>query len=613
MTSRLSADGPDARAATGPALALALWAGLVTGAGELVYLVIRRHIRQLLLFQGSDLNVYWVTPLADALLFALLVGVLALLGRRWPRLFRASAVVGVLAFLLTVSMLLLIPPLHPIAVILLGIGIGLQASRLLPYYQAPLERLVRFTLRPGLALVAMLAIAIPVVRRSAERQADRRLSAATAGAPNVLLIILDTVRSFNLSVYGYPLPTTPALARWAAGGVRFSHAFSTAPWTLPSHASILTGREAHELTANWQTALDGKFPTLAETLRAHGYRTGGFVANVAYCSRETGLARGFTAYDDYEVNFDRFVSSASITRSIVDPRWVRQIFWGGDMLGRKPAPVISKAFLDWADAHRDRPFFAFLNYYDAHVPYLPPEPYRSRFKASNQRLESNLIRELSDTTPWSQTQVEGLEAAYDGAISYLDAQIDSLLTALDQRGVLDNTLVIITADHGEEFNEHGVILHGNSLYRPSVEVPLILRFPDRVPAGVVAQAPASLREIPATVLDLLGIPEHPFPGSSLATLWQDSSGARVGQPLYSSVRRAWGLPSWYPVVNGDMISVADSGYRMIRGGNGVEELFDLRSDPFERHNILGQPGLEAATARLRHLLDAAAASAVTPP
>ncbi len=613
MSSRLSPNGPDAPAATGAALALALWAGLVTGAGELVYLVIRRHIRQLLLFQGSDVNVYWVTPLADALLFALLVGLLALLGRRWPRAFRPSVVVGLLAFLLTISMLLLIPPLHPAAAVLLGAGIGVQASRLLPSYQAPLERLARVTLPAGLAVVALLAVAIPIVRRVEERRADRRLSAAAAGAPNVLLIILDTVRAFNLSAYGYPLRTTPALARWAAGGVRFSHAFSTAPWTLPSHASILTGREAHELSANWQTALDGKFPTLAETLRAHGYRTGGFVANVAYCSRETGIARGFTAYDDYEVNFDRFVSSASITRRIVDPRWVRQIFWGGDMLGRKPAPVISKAFLDWAGRDRHRPFFAFLNYYDAHVPYLPPEPYRSRFKAPNQRLESNLIREISDTAPWSRAQVEGLEAAYDGAISYLDAQIDSLLTTLDQRGLLDNTLVIIAADHGEEFNEHGVILHGNSLYRPSVEVPLILRFPGRVPAGVAAETPVSLREIPATVLDLLGIAEPTFPGPSLATLWQDSSGATADRPLYSSVRRAWGLPSWYPVVNGDMIAVADSGFRLIRGGNGTEELYDLRTDPFERHNILGQPGLEAATARLRHLLDAAGAPAVRQP
>lgn len=612
MTSRLSPNGPAARAAIGPALALALWAGLLTGVGEFAYLLVRRHVRQLLLFQGSDVNVYWVTPLADALLFALLVGLLALLGRIWPRLFRADVVVGFLAFLLTVSMLLLIPPLHPLAVLLLGLGIGVQAGRFLPHYQSALERLARATLPIGLVLIAIVGVAIPVVRRAIERRADGALSTAATGAPNVLLIILDTVRSFNLSAYGYPLATTPALERWASGGVRFRHAFSTAPWTLPSHASIMTGREAHELSANWQTPLDTTYPTLAELLRAHGYRTGGFVANVAYCSRETGLARGFTTYDDYEVNFDRLVSSASITRSIVDPRWVRRIFWGGDMLGRKPAPVISKAFLDWAGANPGRPFFAFLNYYDAHVPYLPPEPYRSRFLPASRHLESNLIRELSDTTPWTRTQVEGLEAAYDGAISYLDVQLDSLLTTLDRRGMLDNTIVIITADHGEEFNEHGVILHGNSLYRPSVEVPLILRFPARIPAGLVAEAAASPREIPATVVDLLGIAEHPFPGPSLATLWRDSSQA-ADRPLYSSVRRAWGLPSWYPVVNGDMVSVTDSGFRLIRGGKGAEELYDVRNDPFERHNLLGQPGLETPTAHLRRLLDSAAAPGIPKP
>jgi arylsulfatase A-like enzyme len=609
MTSRLAPNGPLASAATGPAVALALWAGLLTGAGELAYFGIRRYVRQLLLFQGSDVHVYWVTPLADALLFALQVGLLALLGRMWPRGFRPAVVVALLAFLFATSMLLLIPPIHPAAVVLLGLGVGVQAGRLYPRVESWIERVVRITLPMGLALVAIVAAGIPIVRRQLAARAEQRLSTAAPGAPNVLLIILDTVRAFDLSLYGYRLPTTPALTRWAAGGVRFEHAFSTAPWTLPSHASILTGREAHELSASWQSALDGTYPTLAEALRDHGYRTGGFVANVAYCSRETGIARGFAAYDDYEVNFDRFVSSASITRRIVDPRWVRRIFWGGDMLGRKPAPVISKAFLDWAGADRTRPFFAFLNYYDAHVPYLPPEPFRSRFKVPGQRLESNLIREPLDTARWSPQQVEGLEAAYDGAISYLDTQIDSLLTTLDRQGVLENTLVIITADHGEEFNEHGVILHGNSLYRPSVEVPLILRLPGKVPRGVVATAPASPREIPATVLDLLGITDHPFPGPSLQALWGDSSGTPPTAPIYSSVRRAWGLPAWYPVVNGDMISVADGGFRLIRGGGGREELYDQRTDPFERTNLFGQPGTEAETLRLSRLLDQATGAA----
>ena len=589
----------------GPAIRFACWAGLVAGVGEFAYLALRHHVRNLLLFQGSDPNVYWVAPLANASLFVILVGVLALLARRWPRLFRPAAVIGVLAFLLTTSILLLIPPLHPGAVLLFGLGIGVQAGRLLPRYESALTRLVRVTLPAGLALVTVAAIAIPLVRRTVAQRSERRLVAAMPGAPNVLLIILDTVRSLNLSAYGYARSTTPGLERWAARGVRFEHAFSTAPWTLPSHASILTGREAHELSASWQSALDGAFPTLAETLRDRGYRTGGFVANTAYCSRETGIARGFITYDDYRVDFDRFVSSASITRRIVDPRAVRRIFWGGDMLGRKPAPVISQAFLDWVGQDSSRPFFAFLNYYDAHVPYLPPAPYRERFQEPGGPLEPNLIREPSDTTPWPAERVRGLESAYDGALAYLDTQIDSLLVTLDRRGLLANTLIILTSDHGEEFNEHGVILHGNTLYRPSVEVPLLVWFPGRIPSARVVQAPVTNRRVPATVLDLLGIANHSFPGPSLADAWREHSEAPRPNPIFTSVRHAWQIPAWYPVAKGDMVAVADSGFRLIRNGDGHEELYDESNDPLEQDNLLGAREHEGTAARLRRMIDEA--------
>lgn len=589
----------------GAALGLALWTGLVAGAGDLAYIAFRRYGRDLLLFQGSDPHVFWIAPLSNALLFALIISVLALLGRRWAGLLRPGVVVGVVGFLLATSLLLLVPPLHPAAVVLIGLGFGVQAGRLLPRYESRLFRLVGATLPAGLALVALLAAAIPLGRAWTRWRQESRLASAPAGAPNVLLIILDTVRSFNLSAYGYSRPTTPGLERWSVRGLRFEHAYSTAPWTLPSHASIMTGHEAHELSASWQVALDETYPTLAEILGSRGYRTGGFVGNAAYCSRETGLARGFATYDDYRVNFDRMVSSAAITRRIVDPRAVRWLFWGGDMLGRKHAPSISERFLRWAGEDRSRPFFAFLNYYDAHVPYLPPEPYRSRFQSRGTRLESNLIRGVHDTAPWSEEELRGLEDAYDGALSYLDAQIDSLLTTLDRQGLLENTLVILTSDHGEEFSEHGVILHGNSLYRPAVEVPLFIWFEGRIRGGLVEPGPVSNRQIPATVVELLGISGHPFPGPPLPDGERERSVAPVTPPIFTSVRRAWQLPDWYPVVKGDMIAVADSGLRLIRGGDGHEELYDFVHDPLERHDLLADGGGQHDATRLRRLLDAA--------
>ena len=129
------------------------------------------------------------------------------------------------------------------------------------------------------------------------REAGRPLP--PANSPNVLLIVLDTVRADHLSLYGYERPTTPVLERLAKRGIRFDEARATAPWTLPSHASMFTGRWPHELGEKWMTPLRGNFPTLAEYLGDHGYATAGFVANVGYCSQETGLARGFTHYEDY--------------------------------------------------------------------------------------------------------------------------------------------------------------------------------------------------------------------------------------------------------------------------------------------------------------------------
>jgi arylsulfatase A-like enzyme len=205
-----------------------------------------------------------------------------------------------------------------------------------------------------------------------------------AGAPNVLLIVLDTVRADHLSVYGYPRGTTPTLERLAARGIRFDEARAPAPWTLASHASFFTGRWPHELGVQWLTPWQGNFPTLAEYLGARGYATAGFVANAGYCSYETGLARGFTHYEDYVLARLGSLRTAGLVDAAVktfgeltlpldqgrlhSPRdVVGDWFFSGE---RKRAEQINRDFLDWFARRREpgRPVFVFLNYLDTHTP-----------------------------------------------------------------------------------------------------------------------------------------------------------------------------------------------------------------------------------------------------
>ena len=226
-------------------------------------------------------------------------------------------------------------------------------------------------------------------RAWSERKVKALLPSAPTTGRNVLLIVWDTVRTNNLSLYGYRRPTSPNLDRLARQGVRFDRAFAAAPWTLASHSSMFTGRWAHELSANWLEPLDATYPTVAEFLSSKGYDTAGFVGNLDYCSRETGLARGFAHYDDYPITpwdvFTRYVALGNrvdwVTEGYVLNRLLKPCVGDGfDVIPHskehaKNAEMIDRSFLKWLDSRqgRSRPFFAFLNYNDAHSPYEVPD------------------------------------------------------------------------------------------------------------------------------------------------------------------------------------------------------------------------------------------------
>ena len=195
---------------------------------------------------------------------------------------------------------------------------------------------------------------------------------------------------------------------------------------------------------------------------------------------------------------------------------------------------------------------------------------------------------------------------YDGAIAYLDAELDRVLTALQHRGVLDNTLVIVTSDHGEQFGEHGLFVHANSLYRALLHVPLVLRFPAGVPAGRRIAARVTLRDIPATVIDLLGVKDSGgLRGASLARHWSDASAdSPTSSEAIAEVRQATWAHGWaptYPAAKGDMGSVTDDEYHYIRNGDGTEELY-ATADIAEQHDLARLPASTPILERFRTIL-----------
>ena len=420
----------------------------------------------------------------------------------------------------------------------------------------------------------------PIAQHVLERRHIARLPASPAGSPNVLVIVVDTLRADHLSTYGYRRPTSPNLTRLAAQGVLFENAIAACSWTLPSHASMLTGRYPHEHGAQWlSSALDRRYPMMGEAFQRLGYRTAGFSASTYFFSRRNGLGRGFIHFED------DFESPASA---------LPQTYWGErvekllyrlklrrDRLGRRSAHEISQHALQWIDSGR-QPFLAFLNFYDTHDPYLPPEPYLHRYS----RLKHPGGR-ISLAWDWfvglTPEERQGQMDAYDGAIEYVDSQIGEVFRELAKRGLDKNTLVIITSDHGESFNEHGLMGHLNGLYRELIHVPLLLWMPGRIPQGLQVKVPVTNASLPATLFSFVsgGRPAL-FPGNLLQAAWTSNS-IEFAPPLSELAEMK--LTPLFPNYYGSLTSVTTSEWHYISGGKAGQELFRCCSDMPEIENL----------------------------
>lgn len=431
--------------------------------------------------------------------------------------------------------------------------------------------------------------------------------------PNVLLIVLDAVRADHLSCYGYPRPTTPALEALAARGVLFERAFSAAPWTPPSHASLFTGvyPSRHGVDVGENLHLDGQLPTLAEILSAHGYATFAVLPD-AHLSRARGLARGFAeAVEIFRIPYlhPDIDSAASLLRALAR---------GRDGRAYHSARLLKR----WLRHHRETshaPFFAFINFKTAHSSYRSPGPFHRRFavrpgpdqdpRKLRDYASGDGYRYMAGGLTMSEADFDVVRSWYDGALACLDACVADLLAFLESLGADDDTLVIVTADHGENFGDHGLAFHVFCLYDSLLHVPLLMKIPG-LSAGRRVASLVSLTDVLPTVLDVVGLPLADYPaleGTSLAPFdgrelhpWVF---AEFGRPHYMLERLAARYPreDFAPFDRG-LRAVRTLDLKLIVGTDGSEELYHLPSDPGEAKNVAAERPDELAV--LRRALDA---------
>jgi arylsulfatase A-like enzyme len=401
----------------------------------------------------------------------------------------------------------------------------------------------------------------------------------------------------------------------------------------------------HELTAGWLTPLDGTYPTLAEYLGSNGYATAGFAANVAYCARDSGLARGFTHYEDFVFpKLTCFKMAALVNRTSAGIQALEDFveeklgvsalrpyvkyLWHVLDTDRISAETINQEFIAWLTdrPQPERPFLVFLNYFDAHYPYQLQPGHIHRFGVQpTDNSQRDLIQNWwdLDKSLLSPEEIEFAVNAYDDCIADLDEQLGVLLDELERRGILKSTWLVILADHGESFGEHaGVFCHGTSLYQTEVHVPLLIAPPGGNGGKRVINEIVSVRDLAATIVDVLGLAARsPFPGRSLAPLWNAAvtpaslDRTSIDRGLSEVVpndplnRNAYGMPK----IGWPLGGLAASGWTYIcREGAVHEELFDLRIDPKEQKNLVNDPAARGSLDRMRARLQELTNGPLTP-
>ena len=464
-----------------------------------------------------------------------------------------------------------------------------------------MTRLTRRQFLKGAAAGALLAGPLSILVRN---QIDRPRLAADADHPNIILLTIDALRADHLSCYGYPVQTSPNIDRLAAESVQFKHAVSTAPWTFPAFSAIHTSMYPSELGVSafnvplpqiYQQRLDPLRVTLAETLHDQGYRTQAIVTN-PWLFPEFGFAQGFDGYlvvdrqhaHDYNVIlkdtlFGRLAGSAEPVHSSLRGLYEALMGPAGQPVWDVRADRVTAEIARWLDANYPSRFFLWIHYIDPHYPYWPPADYRPSLPGVSAERLAYLGSYNEDDVYTGRARLrpvdrEAIIALYDGEIRYVDHYVGQVLSQVDALGLRENTLFVLSADHGDEFWDHGGYQHGHTVYNELMHVPLIIRGPRGFTTPQKIDAVVRHIDLAPTLTEVAGASFHgDAHGISLLPLLASSDQApraAFSEGLFlTSEKKA--------IRSGDDKLIYDP-------FSGASELYNLGADPRESNDLAGR-------------------------
>jgi arylsulfatase A-like enzyme len=410
--------------------------------------------------------------------------------------------------------------------------------------------------------------------------------------PNIVLISIDSLRADHLGCYGYSRNTSPVIDQLARTGILFPNTFSTSSWTLPAHVSMLTSLDmpTHGVIKD-DLKMGDNVKTLAQVLKNNGYATAGFISSV-FVHGIYGFDRGFDTYED--LSSEPWI----VKRNPDSPNVTEAIFSSVD---DTTSPRLTRRVAQWLRENKKKaPVFLFVHYFDVHFDYAPPQPYRDMFDPDYTGTVSarNFFYNEDINPNMSRNDLDHVIALYDGEIRFVDEHIGKLLDLLKENCLDQNTILIITSDHGDEFFEHGHKGHQYTLYDEVLRIPLIIHWPGHLPEGKTATGMAGIIDIMPTVLDLAGInPPDTMMGTSLRTrIFGDDSGH--SRSLLGELH-CWDSDS-------HLFSLRTETAKIIYdSAHDKTAVYDLEKDPGEHRDVADDAGSRTPRKELEQQLHAA--------
>jgi len=420
--------------------------------------------------------------------------------------------------------------------------------------------------------------------------------------PNVFFVIMDAVRPDHLSSYGYPRKTSPNIDKIAEEGVLFENAFSTAPWSPDSHASMFTGLyPSHHNVLGENLYLSKEIPNIIEIFKSKGYMTLGISPNI-FAGPHFGFHYGFDKFLDERLHFgllkkhfwDWIVFGFETDIRAVIYRWIYHA-------------IIFQEIKKWITLSwkKNKPFFIFINYFDAHLPHHPPHPFRERFnKASDQNIDLEKIEDCFNRRfgfPYVAKEVEMtkeewdfVKSRYDAEIAYVDFFLGKVFDYLKKYELLDNTFILITSDHGENLGDHQLASHAFCLYDTLIHIPLIINFPKYTSSRKRISNIVSTVDIFPTLISILNIErKDAIDGRNLIPfeerIYHKHILAEYGPPIPQIKTMERLCPNFNSnIYNKSLKCIRSADFKYLIASDGKAEWYDMKNDPNESKNIINE-------------------------